>query len=127
MQTEVKKCIAEAFEFCDGYDEISLTSDVKVITNKGEKIFTAEQLGKRSVQPQDLYGGTSIDEAARLFTRVLKGEGSWAQTAVVLANAAMALYGTSGYTKYDDAYKAATESLESGRAYQSLEKLISLQ
>ena len=111
----------------DGYDEISLTSDVKVITNKGEKIFTAEQLGKRSVQAQDLYGGTSIDEAARLFTRVLKGEGSWAQTAVVLANAAMALYGTSGYTKYDDAYKAATESLESGRAYQSLEKLISLQ
>ena len=29
----------------DGYDEISLTGDVKVITNAGEKIYSAEDLG----------------------------------------------------------------------------------
>src|SRR3982751_5149646 len=39
----------------DGYDEISLTSDVKVITNEGEKLYTPEQIGKRMVSPHDIY------------------------------------------------------------------------
>jgi anthranilate phosphoribosyltransferase len=57
----------------------------------------------------------------------LKVEGTWAQNAVVLANAAMALHSTGAYPRYDDAYAAAVDSLESGRAYGSLQKLISLQ
>jgi anthranilate phosphoribosyltransferase len=111
----------------DGYDEISLTNETKVITNKGEKILSAEELGKRTVSPIDIYGGTTVEEAAKIFLKILKGEGSWAQNAVVLANAAMALQCTGDYTKYDEAYNAAVESLESGRAYQSFQKLISLQ
>jgi anthranilate phosphoribosyltransferase len=111
----------------DGYDEISLTNDTKVITNKGEKIMTPEQLGKRTVMAEDIYGGNSVEEAARIFTRIIKGEGSWAQNAVVLANAAMALHCTGNYTTYDDAYHAAVDSLESGKAYQSLQNLIALQ
>src|SRR6476469_3317182 len=73
----------------DGYDEISLTNDTKVITNEGEKIMTPEQLGKRMVSPQDISGGNSVEEAAKIFTTILKGDGTWAQNAVVLANAAM--------------------------------------
>ena len=111
----------------DGYDEISLTNDTKVITNEGERIMTPEQLGKRMVDPQDIYGGNSVEEAARIFSKILKGEGSWAQNAVVLANAAMALYCTQQFRNYESAYSAAIESLESGKAYQSLQKLISLQ
>lgn len=111
----------------DGYDEISLTNDTKVITNKGEKILTPEQLGKRMVMPEDIYGGNTAEEAARLFVKIIKGEGSWAQNAVVLANAAMALFGTGKYTSYDDAYAAAVDSLESKKAYQTLEQLINLQ
>jgi anthranilate phosphoribosyltransferase len=111
----------------DGYDEISLTNDTKVISNEGEKIMTPEQLGKRTVEPADIYGGTSVEDAAKIFTRVLKGEGTWAQNAVVLANAAMALHCTGRYKTYDEGYKAAVESLESGKANQCLQKLISLQ
>lgn len=111
----------------DGYDEISLTGDTKVITNGGERIATPEELGKRMVNATDIYGGNTVEEAARLFTRILKGEGSWAQSAVVLANAAMALYSAGGFAAYDSAYATAVESLESGKAYGALEKLISLQ
>lgn len=111
----------------DGYDEISLTNDTKVITNNGEKIMTPEQLGKRMVTAQDIHGGNSVEEAAKIFTTILKGEGSWAQNAVVLANAAMALNCTGKYKNYDEAYNAAVESLESGRANQTLQKLIGLQ
>jgi anthranilate phosphoribosyltransferase len=111
----------------DGYDEISLTNDTKVITNNGEKIMTPEQLGKRMVDPADIYGGNTVEEAAKLFTKILKGEGSWAQNAVVLANAAMALHCTGNYKSYEDAYGAAVDSLESGRANEALVKLIALQ
>ena len=107
----------------DGYDEISLTGDTKVITNEGEKIYSAEQLGKRSVNAADIYGGNTAEEAAKLFLKIIKGEGSWAQNAVVLSNAAMALQCTGKYKNYDDCYKTAVESLESGKAYQLLLKI----
>jgi anthranilate phosphoribosyltransferase len=111
----------------DGYDEISLTNDAKVITNEGEKVMTPEQLGKRMVLPQDIYGGNSVEEAAKIFTSIIKGEGSWAQNAVVLANAAMSLNCTGKYDSYENAYHAAVESLESGKANEALQTLISLQ
>ncbi|WP_121357181.1 anthranilate phosphoribosyltransferase [Flavisolibacter nicotianae] len=111
----------------DGYDEISLTNDTKVITNAGEKVLSAEQIGKRVVSPVDLHGGATVEEAAKIFLKILKGEGTWAQNAVVLANAAMALNCMGEYGQYDDAYDAAVESLESGKAYQAFQKLIALQ
>ncbi|HVM89294.1 MAG TPA: anthranilate phosphoribosyltransferase [Puia sp.] len=111
----------------DGYDEISLTNDTKVITNHGEKIMTPEQLGKRMVEASAIYGGSTTAEAANIFLKILKGEGTWAQNAVVLANAAMALHCTGNYKNYEDAYLAAVESLESGKAYSTLKRLVELQ
>jgi len=111
----------------DGYDEISLTNDTKVITNKGEFLFTPEQLGRRTVEQHDLYGGNTTEEAAKLFKKVISGEGTWAQNAVVLANAAMGLYCTGNYSNYNEAYEAAVESLEGGKAYQCLQTLIEMQ
>lgn len=111
----------------DGYDEISLTHDTKVITRDGERIMTPEQLGKRMVSPADISGGNSVEDAAKIFAAILKGEGSWAQNAVVLANAAMALQGTGYYKNHEEAYLAAVESLESGKAYGALRQLINLQ
>ncbi|HKB45974.1 MAG TPA: anthranilate phosphoribosyltransferase [Chitinophagaceae bacterium] len=111
----------------DGYDEISLTNDTKVITNEGERIMTPEQLGKRMVSPQDISGGNSVEEAAKIFTKILLGDGTWAQNAVVLANAAMGLHCTGNFATYEEAYNAAIESLESGKANKALQKLIALQ
>ena len=111
----------------DGYDEISLTNDTKVITKEGDKIRTPIELGKRFVEPESIYGGNTTEEAANIFRKIIQGEGTWAQNAVVLANAAMALHCTGNYKKYDEAYNAAVESLDSGNAYEILQKLISLQ
>lgn len=111
----------------DGYDEISLTGETKVITQKGEKVLSAEVLGKRTVMPSDIYGGATVEEAAKIFLKILNGEGSWSQNAVVLANAAMALQCTGSYAAYDDAYYAAVESLESGKARQSFQRLVAMQ
>lgn len=111
----------------DGYDEISLTNDTKVITETGERIYSPRELGKRLVIAEDLTGGETLEEAADIFKSIISGNGTWAQNAVVLANAAMALMGTGEYADYESAYQHAVESLESGAALNSLQQLISLQ
>ena len=111
----------------DGYDEISLTNDTKVISNEGERIMTPEQLGRRMVEAKDIQGGSSVEEAAKIFMKILSREGTWSQNAVVLANAGMALHCTGNYKNYDEAYNAGVESLESGRAWDVLKNLIALQ
>ena len=108
----------------EGYDEIALTGDTKVFTQKAEKIMSAESLGKRLVTPSDIYGGNSVEEAAKLFLKILKGEGTWAQNAVVLANAAMGLHTMGKYVDYDTCFQLAIESLESGAAYHSFKTLM---
>ena len=108
----------------DGYDEISLTGDTKVITNEGESVWSAARLGRRTVCASDIYGGDTVEAAAHIFMNILQGKGTWAQNAVVLANAAMALQCTGKYAAYEDCYQLAVESLESGKALQALKKIV---
>ena len=110
----------------DGYDEVSLTSHTKVITPKGEQIISPEELGNMTVTPKDIYGGSTTDEAAKIFITILKGEGSKAQNAVVLANSAIALQCLDKYQNYEECYRVAEESLQSGKALQSLKKLVDI-
>lgn len=124
QQSDAKFMIIHSLE---GYDEISLTGDTKVITNDGEQILSAQYLGKRTVSPVDIYGGNSTDEAAKIFLKILKGEGTWAQNAVVIANAAMGLMATGKFNNYDECYSMSVESLESGKAYKNFQHLTSLQ
>jgi anthranilate phosphoribosyltransferase len=107
----------------DGYDEISLTGDTKVITNEGERIYSAEELGKTVVNAEDIYGGDTVEAAAQIFINILEGKGSLAQNAVVLSNSAMALQCTGHYSSYDECYQLAVDSLESGKALGILKKL----
>ena len=111
----------------DGYDEISLTSDVKLITAEGEKMFTPEQLGSAVINGEEISGGDSVEQAAKIFMDILKGNGTASQNAVVLANAAMALFITDKYDDYDSALEAAKESLYNKQALGVLNKLISMQ
>ncbi|MBO9151017.1 anthranilate phosphoribosyltransferase [Chitinophaga sp. GCM10012297] len=124
QQTDKRYAIVHSL---DGYDEISLTGDTRIITNKGEQDWTPEALGKRKVHAEDIFGGNTTEDAAKIFVKVLKGEGTWAQHSVVMANAAMGLYCLEKYPTYDECFQAAVASLESGAAYKVFQKLISLQ
>ena len=111
----------------DGYDEISLTTDTKIVTNKGEFTKSPYELGKKRVFASELSGGATVEAAATIFKNIIQGKGTWSQNAVVLANAAMALHLTGKFENYELAYQAAVKSLESGAANHSLQKLISIQ
>ena len=86
-------------------------------------MLSPEALGKRTVTPADIYGGNTVEDAADIFNKIIKGQGTWAQNAVVMANAAMALFCTGKYPDYETCYQMAVESLESGKAYQCLKTL----
>jgi anthranilate phosphoribosyltransferase len=110
----------------DGYDEISLTADTKVITQDGESVKSALSLGAMIVKPEQLEAGTSIDDAAKIFLNILEGNGTAAQEHVVIANAAMGLQCAGLYKDYEEARMAAQESLQSQKALQTLKKLLSI-
>lgn len=111
----------------DGYDEVSLTSDFKYILNGVEQIVSPESMGyKRAVQ-SDLQGGRSVPESAKLFLKILKGEGTKTQNEVVTANAQMALKCYWPSISFEECREIATDSLMGGKAYQSFNRLIKLQ
>lgn len=109
----------------DGYDEISLTGPFKMYSTSGESVYHPEDLGLESVDPGAIYGGDSIDAAAELFRRILKGEGTEEQENVVIANAAMAINLMEKEKSASDCVDAARESLRSGKAQEVLKKLLS--
>ncbi|MEP2772656.1 MAG: anthranilate phosphoribosyltransferase [Fulvivirga sp.] len=109
----------------EGYDEISLTSDFKMISNEGEKILSPEDIGMQKVAKEALRGGNTIKESAEIFESILKGNGTEAQQSVVIANAGMAIYAARQQEGLEVALARATESLRSGKAYKAFKKLIS--
>lgn len=111
----------------DGYDEISLTSDVKIITPEGEKLCSPLELGGRVADASDIEGGNSVEDAVQIFINILEGNGTKTQNAVVCANAAMGLMLTGAYKDYESAYQTASSSLLSGNALSTLKKLIEIQ
>ena len=109
----------------DGYDEISLTGKTKVITNDSELLFSPNEIGLQQVGESEIFGGNTIDEAARLFKRIIKGKGTNAQNEVVLANAGLAI-ATANKISHKEGIELAKESLFGGKAKKSLKKLIEL-
>lgn len=108
----------------DGYDEISLTDDSKIITKNGEEIYSAEDLGFKPVTLEDIKAGESTQETAKIFMNILEGKGTEEQNSVILANASIALYNTHKFGTYDDCLLLAKESLQSGKALNSSHLLI---
>ena len=75
----------------DGYDEISLTADFKVAMPEKEKIYSPELLGFKRCQEADLDGGSTPEEAARIFDAVLENKATEAQRNCVVINSAFAI------------------------------------
>ena len=109
----------------DGYDEISLTGDTKVVTNHSEVIVSPKDMGLNKISAQSIYGGNSVEEAAKIFVNVITGEGSIEQKNVVCANAGLAI-ATAKKIAHREGIELAVESLDSGRAKEKLDRLIAL-
>ncbi len=108
----------------DGYDEISLTGGFKLFTRSGEQVIYPEDIGQKSIAQSEIFGGTSVADAAKIFKTILDGNGTEAQNNVVLTNAAFALKIVDNAKSFEAAFEEAKSSLLGGKAKQCLSKLI---
>lgn len=106
----------------DGYDEISLTGNTKMITNKAEAMLRPQDLDVPVINAADISGGNTVESAANIFMDVLNNKGTESQINVVCANAAVAI-STVNKTELENAFFEAKESLSSGNALRALQKL----
>jgi anthranilate phosphoribosyltransferase len=108
----------------DGYDEISLTGKFKMVSNKGEDLIHPNQIGFDQLNPEAIYGGETIKDAANIFINILDNKGTKAQEEVILANSAYAIQCFETNKTFEECKSLALESLLSGNAYKSLKKII---
>jgi anthranilate phosphoribosyltransferase len=108
----------------DGYDEISLTADTHYARNGKEGYLAPHEFGMQKIAPGKLFGGETVNEAAKIFVQILKGKGTVEQNNVVVANAALAL--NIVYPEKDllECVEWSKDSLLGGKALAKLNALI---
>lgn len=106
-----------------GYDEMSLTDNIKLVTNYKEIILSPQHLKSKYIKKASLISsGGTVEESAKIFMDVLSDEATPEQKQVVIVNAALAISTVNGML-LEDAVELARESIESGRAKTSFDKL----
>ena len=112
----------------DGTDEVSLTGKTQIIELRNGKMrrFTLvpKDFGLPRASLKDLKGGTA-DENAEILKGILSGEKNPVRNFCVI-NAAAALVVSGKASMAEEGVELAQDSLDSGRASQALEKLITL-
>jgi len=110
----------------DGYDEISLTDTTKIVNNRGEFLCTPQEMGFSQIAQNDLYGGESVADAAKIFINILENKSTTAQRNAVLINSAAAIQTFDFNKPLADCIAEADESLRSGRAKETFEKFLAI-
>lgn len=110
----------------DGYDEISLTGDVKIKSRTRDITISPDEMGLHKIHAHEIHGGETKDEAADIFMKVIKGAGSQAQQEAVYANAGLAIHTIDATISIQDAVEKAKETVLKGNAFGSLKKLLDL-
>jgi len=108
----------------DGYDEISLTGDARFVSNLTEDNLSPADFGFAKDTQEELFGGETVADAARIFINVLEGTGTEAQQNVVIANAALGIRCIYPEKSLIDCVAEASESLKSKKALATFQKLM---
>ena len=110
----------------DKLDEISLSAPTSVCEFKDgwykTYTITPEQFGMERCTKEDLKGGTP-EENAKIAIDLLKGQKGHKRNTVLL-NAGASLYIAGKAETFEDGIKLAGELIDSGKAYETLEKFI---
>ena len=104
----------------DDYDEATLTGPVRCFTHHGRYTVQPRDVSLAPTTPEDIT--VAADPSAQ-FLRILRGEGTPAETDTVALNAGLAIELRTG-GKLLDCVHTAKETLLSGRAYANFDKLL---
>ena len=113
----------------DHMDEFTLTGKTTVSEIKNGKVSTyqvsPEQFGLKCASLEDLQGGDGAQNAA-ITKAILKGEEKGQKRHMVLLNAGVTLYAGGKAGSIQEGIRLAAESIDSGKAYGGLKKLVKL-
>ena len=113
----------------DKLDEISMSSPTSIceIKDGWYKSYTIcpEDFGFKTCKKEDLVGGTP-EENAQITRDILSGKERGPKREAVLLNAGASLYIGGKAETFADGVKLAAEIIDSGKASETLEKLIDL-
>lgn len=105
-----------------GTDEVTSVGPTKVVELRGgvltEYDITARTFGLDPADPEDLVGGSALDNA-RMMISVLRGEES-ARSDVVAMNSAAALVVAGRAERLEDGFAIATKALSAGKGLEKL-------
>ena len=111
----------------DKLDEISVAAPTHICEFKDGWFksydVTPQHFGLAGGTHEDIRGGTPA-ENAEITRRILRGEEKGAKRDAVLLNAGAALCVGGAAETFADGVKLAAELIDSGKAYQTLEKVI---
>jgi len=110
----------------DGLDEITLTDQTYISEGKAGRVssytISPKDFDLTLVKSQELTGGTAEENAA-IIREVLRGRKS-AKRDIILINAAPAFVACGKAKTLKEGFEQATSVLDSGAAYEKLEKLV---
>ncbi|MEN9919232.1 MAG: anthranilate phosphoribosyltransferase [Bacteroidota bacterium] len=110
----------------DGYDEISLTGDFKVITKQSEDVYSPQSIGFAKYNEFDLDAGSTPESAAIIFDNIINNKATHAQTDAVIANAAFAIQIINPSLSIEACIAQAREAIESGKLKQTFQQFLEL-
>ena len=108
----------------DVYDEISLTSPFEIRSNNFDGVISPADLGLKTLNSDDLKGGETIADSAKILTDILSGNGTEAQTLAVCANAGFAIQRFKPTADIKDCIAEAKEAIDNGNAIKMLKHLV---
>ncbi len=109
----------------DGYDEVSLTGNFKMVMNDREEVFSPSDLGLKMVTQEQIHGGETVTDSAKIFEKILSNQATNPQRDVVLANAGLAI-AVGKQVTIEEGIIQARESLASGKALESFKDFLSI-
>jgi len=108
----------------DGYDEVTLTAPLLVVSHRGEFELTPEDFGSAPVNPDSIRGGETVEESAIILRAILSGKGSEAQESVVAASAGLALWIREQTGTLTEHVQHARELIRAGAGLKILERSV---
>lgn len=122
QQSNIKYTLVHSL---DGYDEVSLTSAFRYISNTSEKTINPSELSYNQLKQEQIFGGNTIEEAAKIFMNVLSNECTQAQKNVVVINSALAMHCYATTKSITECIAICQETIESKKTHQLFKQLIS--
>ncbi|MBP5501308.1 MAG: anthranilate phosphoribosyltransferase, partial [Bacteroidales bacterium] len=96
------------------------------ISSSMEQVFSCSDIGFERINPAEIYGGSTKQEAKKIFDDVLSNTSTAAQKNVVLANSAFSINCICPEKNIRECFLEAKESLESGKAKEVLNKYVEM-